>query len=77
MLRNSQTELGLAVQTPALGRRPRGPRPSAARLVDGAHDAAAGARRELPWHAAIGYDLLVLLVLRLLWRWMNPVPADA
>ncbi|MBX9773772.1 MAG: cytochrome b [Xanthobacteraceae bacterium] len=27
------------------------------------------------WHAAIGYDLLVLLVLRLLWRWMNPVPA--
>ena len=27
------------------------------------------------WHAAIGYDLLALLVLRLLWRWMNPVPA--
>jgi cytochrome b561 len=27
------------------------------------------------WHAAIGYDLLVLSVLRLLWRWMNPVPA--
>lgn len=26
------------------------------------------------WHAAIGYDLLALLVLRLLWRWMNPVP---
>jgi cytochrome b561 len=27
------------------------------------------------WHAAIGYDLLVLIVLRLLWRWANPVPA--
>jgi len=27
------------------------------------------------WHAAIGYDLLALLVLRLLWRWVNPVPA--
>jgi cytochrome b561 len=27
------------------------------------------------WHAALGYDLLVLLVLRLLWRWLNPVPA--
>ena len=27
------------------------------------------------WHAAIGYDLLVLLILRLLWRWFNPVPA--
>jgi cytochrome b561 len=27
------------------------------------------------WHAAIGYDLLALLVLRLLWRWLNPVPA--
>ena len=27
------------------------------------------------WHAAIGYDLLALLVLRVLWRWMNPVPA--
>ena len=26
------------------------------------------------WHAALGYDLLALLVLRLLWRWMNPVP---
>jgi cytochrome b561 len=26
-------------------------------------------------HAAMGYDLLALLVLRLLWRWMNPVPA--
>jgi cytochrome b561 len=26
------------------------------------------------WHAAIGYDLLALLVLRLLWRWINPVP---
>jgi cytochrome b561 len=27
------------------------------------------------WHAAIGYDLLALLILRLLWRWVNPVPA--
>jgi cytochrome b561 len=26
------------------------------------------------WHAAVGYDVLVLIVLRLLWRWMNPVP---
>ena len=27
------------------------------------------------WHAALGYDLVVLLVLRLLWRWSHPVPA--
>jgi cytochrome b561 len=27
------------------------------------------------WHAALGYDFLALLVVRLLWRWMNPVPA--
>lgn len=26
------------------------------------------------WHAALGFDLLALTVLRLLWRWMNPVP---
>jgi cytochrome b561 len=26
------------------------------------------------WHAALGYDLLALTVLRLLWRWFNPVP---
>ncbi|HEY1362853.1 MAG TPA: cytochrome b/b6 domain-containing protein [Xanthobacteraceae bacterium] len=26
------------------------------------------------WHSALGYDLLFLLVLRLLWRWLNPVP---
>ena len=26
------------------------------------------------WHAALGYDFLVLLVLRLLWRWTNAVP---
>ncbi len=26
-------------------------------------------------HAALGYDFLVLLVVRLLWRWMNVVPA--
>jgi len=25
-------------------------------------------------HAALGYDFLALLVLRLLWRWINPVP---
>ena len=25
-------------------------------------------------HSAIGYDLLMLTVLRLLWRWLNPVP---
>jgi cytochrome b561 len=28
------------------------------------------------WHAAVGYDLLALSVLRLLWRWLNPVPAQ-
>src|SRR5262245_10145310 len=27
------------------------------------------------WHAALGYDVLALLVSRLLWRWGNPVPA--
>jgi cytochrome b561 len=27
------------------------------------------------WHAALGYDLMALLVLRLVWRWLNPVPA--
>jgi cytochrome b561 len=26
------------------------------------------------WHAALGYDFLVLLVIRLLWRWTNAVP---
>jgi cytochrome b561 len=26
-------------------------------------------------HAAMGYDFLALLILRLLWRWLNPVPA--
>jgi cytochrome b561 len=26
------------------------------------------------WHTALGYDFLALLVIRLLWRWMNPVP---
>jgi cytochrome b561 len=25
-------------------------------------------------HSALGYDLLVLITLRLLWRWLNPVP---
>jgi cytochrome b561 len=27
------------------------------------------------WHAALGYDFMALLLLRLLWRWLNPVPA--
>ena len=27
------------------------------------------------WHAALGYDLLALTIGRLLWRWLNPVPA--
>ena len=26
------------------------------------------------WHSALGYDLLALVLLRLLWRWLNPVP---
>ena len=26
------------------------------------------------WHSALGYDLSALIVLRLLWRWLNPVP---
>jgi cytochrome b561 len=26
-------------------------------------------------HAALGYDVLALLMLRLLWRWTHPVPA--
>ena len=29
------------------------------------------------WHAAIGYDFLALLVLRLLWRWMKSGPGAA
>ena len=28
------------------------------------------------WHSALGYDLLALMMLRLLWRWVNPVPAQ-
>ena len=27
------------------------------------------------WHAALGYDLLVIMVVRLLWRWTGTVPA--
>lgn len=27
------------------------------------------------WHGALGYDLLFVLVVRLVWRWLNPVPA--
>ncbi|HWI12665.1 MAG TPA: cytochrome b/b6 domain-containing protein [Burkholderiales bacterium] len=27
------------------------------------------------WHASVGYELLLLMVLRLLWRWTHPVPA--
>jgi cytochrome b561 len=26
------------------------------------------------WHSAMGYDLLALLILRLLWRWLNTLP---
>jgi cytochrome b561 len=26
------------------------------------------------WHSALGYDLFALIILRLLWRWFNPVP---
>lgn len=26
------------------------------------------------WHSALGYDLLALTILRLIWRWLNPVP---
>ena len=26
------------------------------------------------WHAALGYDVMALLILRLLWRWLHPVP---
>ena len=26
-------------------------------------------------HAALGYDFLALLIVRLLWRWINPVPS--
>jgi len=26
------------------------------------------------WHAALGYDLFALTLLRLLWRWLNTVP---
>lgn len=25
-------------------------------------------------HSALGYDLLALITVRLLWRWLNPVP---
>jgi cytochrome b561 len=27
------------------------------------------------WHAALGYDVLALLILRLLWRWTHRVPS--
>jgi cytochrome b561 len=27
------------------------------------------------WHAALGYDLFALTLARLVWRWLNPVPA--
>jgi cytochrome b561 len=27
------------------------------------------------WHGALGYDFLALLVVRLVWRWLNPVPS--
>jgi len=28
------------------------------------------------WHSAIGFDVLAVMVLRLLWRWVNPTPAQ-
>jgi len=28
------------------------------------------------WHSALGFDLLALMVLRILWRWVNPVPTQ-
>jgi len=28
------------------------------------------------WHSAIGFDLLALMMLRLVWRWANPVPVQ-
>ncbi len=30
--------------------------------------------RAVPWHKAIGVTILVLVVLRLLWRWRHPAP---
>jgi cytochrome b561 len=26
------------------------------------------------WHSALGYDLFVILIQRLLWRWLDPLP---
>jgi len=28
------------------------------------------------WHSALGFDLLALMVLRMMWRWTNQVPAQ-
>lgn len=28
------------------------------------------------WHSALGFDVLALIVLRMLWRWANPVPTQ-
>jgi len=35
----------------------------------------AGRLANYSWHAALGYDLLALTILRLLWRWWGGVPA--
>ena len=31
--------------------------------------------KALGWHKSFGMTILMLAVLRLVWRWMNPVPA--
>jgi cytochrome b561 len=67
--------LGLARHPAALDRRGADSGAAHPRLVDGASCAAPRPRRDYAWHAALGYDFLALLVVRLLWRWMNPVPA--
>jgi cytochrome b561 len=62
--------LGLAREDPSLGRRRNHPRPAHPWLVDDAYHSAAGAPREL----RLALDLLALLILQLLWRWLNPSP---
>ena len=76
MIGNTNTQLGLAGQAAALDRRHPDPAAARPRLVDDA----SGARgrtgsRTTPGTPALGYDFLVLLVLRLLWRWTHAVPA--
>ena len=76
MLRNSQSELGLAVQSSCTGSAPS--RSSSSCCTAGGWSTwrrGRSASRTTRGTRRIGYDLLALLVLRLLWRWMNPVPA--